>query len=80
MKILFQLKEEGTSIIYVSHKLDEVMRIADSVTVLRDGASVGYREIADITEQDIIKMMVGREISEMFPNRNIVKTKEKILT
>jgi D-xylose transport system ATP-binding protein len=79
IEILFQLKEEGTSIIYVSHKLDEVMRIADSVTILRDGASVGYSEISDITEQDIIRMMVGREISEMYPERDSVRTDEKIL-
>jgi D-xylose transport system ATP-binding protein len=65
--ILKRLKDEGTSIIYVSHKLDEVMRLCDHVTVFRDGRTVGDARISDITQNELVHMMVGREISEMYP-------------
>ncbi|TZE81394.1 xylose ABC transporter ATP-binding protein [Calorimonas adulescens] len=66
MGILRQLKINGVTCIYISHKLDEIFKIADSVTVLRDGNTVGSAEIEDITEEEIIRMMVGREITDLF--------------
>ncbi|MDC7226849.1 MAG: sugar ABC transporter ATP-binding protein [Spirochaetales bacterium] len=65
--ILMKLRDEGTSIIYVSHKLDDVMELCDKVTVFRDGESVGSADIKDITQDELVGMMVGREISEMYP-------------
>ncbi|MDR1712260.1 MAG: sugar ABC transporter ATP-binding protein [Propionibacteriaceae bacterium] len=60
-----RLRDEGRAIIYVSHRMREVFQIADSVTVLRDGKLVGTREVEGLGEQDIIQMMVGRDLSNM---------------
>ncbi|HVI41439.1 MAG TPA: sugar ABC transporter ATP-binding protein [Anaerovoracaceae bacterium] len=65
--IMRRLKESGKSIIYISHKLDEIFDISDRVTVYRDGQYVGTKETKDITTPELIKMMVGRDVDEMFP-------------
>jgi len=78
LDILRDLRNGGTSIIYVSHKLDEVMEIADYVTVFRDGATVGGDEIKNLTQKDIIKMMVGRDINDMYPEREPLVEREAI--
>ncbi len=65
--LIRQLKAEGVAIIYISHRLDEVFEIADRVTVLRDGKRIDTREIGELTRDDIIKMMVGRELTQMIP-------------
>jgi ABC-type sugar transport system ATPase subunit len=57
------LKREGVAIVYVSHKMDEIFRICDRVTVLRDGETVDTREIASTTPAEVIRLMVGREIT-----------------
>jgi len=79
MGFLKELKNHGTSCIYISHKLDEVLRIADYVTVLRDGKTVGGDNISAVTKDDIISMMVGREIEDMYPDRQHVAKDESIL-
>jgi len=56
------LKKEGVAIVYVSHKMDEIFRICDRVTILRDGETIGTFDIADITPAEVIRLMVGREI------------------
>ena len=61
------LRARGTGIIYVSHRLEEIFQIANRVTVLRDGESVGTHPISAINEKQLIKLMVGREISTIFP-------------
>lgn len=61
------LRERGVSIIYISHRLEEVFELADRVTVLRDGHYVGTKDIGDTDENDLISMMVGRTIDNMFP-------------
>ncbi len=61
------LRNKGITCIYISHRLDEVVRIADSVTVLRDGQTIGSKKISEITKKDIISMMVGRELANLFP-------------
>jgi D-xylose transport system ATP-binding protein len=76
--ILKMLRDEGTSIIYVSHKLDEVMRLCDHVTVFRDGKTVGSAKISDITQDELVHMMVGREISEMYPQADSVPSGEAL--
>lgn len=60
-KILRKLKDDGKSLIFVSHKIEEVMSLCDRVTVLRDGTVTGSHAIKDITRQDLIRMMIGRD-------------------
>ncbi len=67
MSILRSLRELGVSCIYISHKLDELMEITDSVTVIRDGKTVACRETKTINENWIISGMVGRDINDRFP-------------
>ncbi|SDO03459.1 xylose ABC transporter ATP-binding protein [Alkalicoccus daliensis] len=76
IEILEQLREDGITVIYISHKLKEVMRISDKVTVLRDGESIATKDIKEITENDIISLMVGRELNDLFPYvNNIIEEK-----
>ena len=65
--LIRRLKAEGVSIIYISHRLEEVFQIADRVTVLRDGELVATKNVADTDREDIIRMMVGRELKESIP-------------
>jgi ABC-type sugar transport system ATPase subunit len=66
-RIIRGLKARGVTIIYISHMLDEVFEIADRVTVLKDGRVVGTKAIGDTDKGDLVRMMVGREISDFFP-------------
>jgi D-xylose transport system ATP-binding protein len=65
--IMDELRKKGTSMVYISHKLDEVMAISDRVTVLRDGKTISSDKVSNLTRQKIIKDMVGRELTEMYP-------------
>ena len=65
-----RLKANGVAIIFVSHKLGEVMRISDQVTVLRDGQLIGSHDVGDLTMDTMARMMVGRELSDLFPPLN----------
>lgn len=76
--IIRSLTKKGVSVIYISHKLDEIFQIADEVTVLRDGEYVGTKNIEDLSRQEIITMMVGRELKHLFPKKE-VKIGEEIL-
>jgi D-xylose ABC transporter ATP-binding protein len=67
MHILSELRKKGVTCIYISHKLEEVFKIADRVTVLRDGVTISTNEVKDLNEDRIISMMVGREMNERFP-------------
>lgn len=67
--IIGDLKRRGVTCVYISHKLDEVTRIADRVTVLRDGTTIGTSLIANIDKAEIIRQMVGRSIDDLFPRR-----------
>lgn len=69
-KTIRMLKERGISFIFISHHLTEVFEIADRVTVLRDGTYQGTFEISDITEDDLIRYMVGRTIGDIFSGRS----------
>ncbi|MBI5691537.1 MAG: sugar ABC transporter ATP-binding protein [Verrucomicrobia bacterium] len=61
--LIRDLRQTGVGIIYISHRLEEIFALADRVTVLRDGASVGTRSISDVTESELIRMMVGRDLT-----------------
>jgi ribose transport system ATP-binding protein len=68
-KMIANLKEKGVTMIYISHHLDEAFEIGDRMTCLRDGKYVATKAIAEVTQKEIIKMMVGRDISETYPYR-----------
>ncbi len=69
--IIRDLKSQGIGVIYISHRLDEVIEIADRVTVLRDGKNVGERAINEITRNEMIGLLVGRELKDEFPSRTV---------
>ena len=71
-RIIHMLKERGCGIIYISHKMDEILRISDDVTVMRDGQWVATRQAKDLTMNEIIKLMVGRELTNRFPPKDNV--------
>lgn len=62
-----KLKQKGVAIIYISHRMEEIFKICDSITVYRDGKYIGSGATKDFTEASLIKMMVGREITDVFP-------------
>lgn len=66
--IIGRLKEQGLAIVYISHFLEEVREIADRYTVLRDGENVGQGTIAAVTDEQIVSMMVGRDVDELYPH------------
>jgi ABC-type sugar transport system, ATPase component len=68
--VIRDLRSRGVGMIYISHRLEEIFAIADRVTVLRDGKSVGTNPINSINEAQLIRMMVGREVSTIYPPRN----------
>lgn len=67
MEILRKLKARGVTCIYISHKLDEVFRLADAVTTIRDGCTIGSNLTKNLTKDDVVRMMVGREINDLYP-------------
>ena len=70
-KIMTDLKSRGVGIVYVSHRMEEIFKICDKVSVLRDGHFVGERAVADTSFDEVVKMMVGRELKERFPKREV---------
>ena len=69
-RIIDQLTAEGVGIIYISHKMDEILRISDDVTVMRDGQWVATKPAKELTMDEIIRLMVNREMSNRFPPKN----------
>jgi ribose transport system ATP-binding protein len=67
--ILKKLKQQNVSVIYISHRLDEIFKIADTITVIKDGCVTGTVTPTDVTTDDIINMMIGRKLTTMFPKR-----------
>ncbi len=68
-RIIRQLRDAGTAIIFISHRLEEFFAVADRVTILRDGHFVGTRAMTGVTTDELIQMMVGRHINELFPKQ-----------
>ncbi|MFN8485922.1 MAG: sugar ABC transporter ATP-binding protein [Anaerolineae bacterium] len=69
--IVRQLRASGTAIIFISHRLEELFALADRVTILRDGQYVATRRVAEVTTEDLIRMMVGRHLGELFPKQDV---------
>lgn len=76
-ELIERLKANGVTIIYISHHLDEILHICDSLTCLRDGVWIDTKKVNDVTKQDIIKMMVGREVNNAFPEKNQIENSNK---
>ena len=71
-KIINDLKAKGCGIIYISHKMDEILRISDEVTIMRDGRYITTKEAKDLTTGEIIRLMVGRELTNVYPPKDNV--------
>lgn len=69
-EVINSLRAKGVSIVYISHRMEEIFQLCDRITILRDGSYIGTREIKDITMDDVVQMMIGREIGERFPKRD----------
>jgi len=74
--LIRSLTAQGVAVVYITHKLDELFQIADTVTVLRDGKLVGSSGIEDVTHDDIVRLMVGRDVKDFFVKANVVKPRE----
>jgi inositol transport system ATP-binding protein len=70
-RIIRGIKGQGKGIVYITHKMNELFEIADEVSVFRDGRYIATRPAAEVTRDEIIKMMVGREITQMFPKETV---------
>jgi len=69
--VIGRLRQSGVGIIYISHRIDEVFAVADRITILRDGQTVATREAAAITRAELIDLMVGRALGDIFPRRRV---------
>ena len=76
-KIIRQLRERGVSIIYISHRLEEVFALSDRITVLRDGQLAGVIEHEDIVPANVVKLMIGKELSDATASRSLCVSKER---
>ena len=70
-RVMSSFKEQGISIIFISHRLEEVFEIADRITVLRDGEAIGTAPVADLDVDQVVRMMVGRDVGELYPKDDI---------
>lgn len=75
-RIIDTLKKRGCGIIYISHKMDEILKISDDITVMRDGKHIATEAVENMTMEKIIKLMVGRELTQMFPEKTNKPAKE----
>jgi methyl-galactoside transport system ATP-binding protein/inositol transport system ATP-binding protein len=75
-EIIHQLKEEGRSVVFISHKLDEIYAVCNAVTILRDGKSIGTKPLEETSAQMLIQDMVGRELTQLYPKKQDRREKE----
>ena len=78
-RIINMLRDRGCGIIYISHKMDEILRISDEVTIMRDGQYIATRPAAELTKAEIIRLMVGREMTNQFPPKLKTASSEDIM-
>ncbi len=67
-RVIRELKLQGRGIVYISHRMKEIFEICDDVTVFRDGQFIAEREVASLTEDSLIEMMVGRKLEDQYPH------------
>lgn len=77
-EVIKSLRAKGVSIVYISHRMEEIFELCDRITVLRDGSYIDTKYIKDINMDDIVQMMIGRTIGERFPKRDVQMGKEVI--
>ena len=75
-KVIESLRKKGVSMVYISHRMEEIFELCDRITVLRDGSYIGVKNIPETNMNGIVKMMIGREIGERYPSRNVKIGKE----
>ncbi len=78
-KTIKQLKENKVGIIYISHRMNELFEITDRITVMRDGEYIGTVHTRETTDKELIKMMVGRELNQLYKRTEVEKTGVKTL-
>lgn len=78
-KVVKELKAQGISVIYISHRMEEIFEIADHVTVIRDGTVIDSRPIGEFTKDDITEKMIGRQLNNEFPKRSGTMSDEEVL-
>ena len=79
LKLIGDIRTKGTAVLYISHRLPEVKAIADEVTVLRDGRLVAARPAGELQPADMARLMVGRDVTKLYPARQSVWTQEPVL-
>src|SRR5690606_18289636 len=72
LNLMDSLRKQGLGIIFITHKLEEVKQVADRIVVMRDGEYIGTDQVANVSIDQMVSMMVGRDISELFPERSEV--------
>ncbi|MDQ0271010.1 sugar ABC transporter ATP-binding protein [Cytobacillus purgationiresistens] len=78
LKLIKKLKDDGVTIVYISHRLEELFKISDKITVLKDGDYVSTVKTNEISKEQLVTMMVGREIEQLFPDRKAVFGEEML--
>ncbi|MFV0352748.1 MAG: sugar ABC transporter ATP-binding protein [Oscillospiraceae bacterium] len=69
-RVARRLKSQGVSLVYISHRMEEIFELCDRITILRDGQYINTKRIADTDMNDVVRMMIGRDIGERYPQRN----------
>lgn len=75
-KVIESLRKKGVSMVYISHRMEEIFELCDRITVLRDGSYIGVKNIPETNMNEIVKRMIGREIGERYPSRDVKIGKE----
>ncbi|RHW42589.1 sugar ABC transporter ATP-binding protein [Neobacillus notoginsengisoli] len=76
--VIASLKKHGVGIVYISHRMEEIFQICDRISVLRDGQFIGVKAVKDTSFDDIVRMMVGRQLGERFPTRDTLPGPERL--
>ena len=77
-EVIQSLRKKGVSIVYISHRMEEIFELCDRITVLRDGSYIGTKNIPETNMNEIVKMMIGREIGERYPKREVTIGREML--
>lgn len=70
-KVVRSLRDKGVSVVYISHRMEEIFDLCDRITILRDGQYIGTRVVSETDMTEVVKMMIGREIGERYPDRDV---------
>ena len=79
LKVILDIRAKGVGVLYISHRLPEVKQIADRVTVLRDGRLVATHDAAELEPADMARLMVGRDVAKLYPDRQAAEARETVL-